>query len=374
MLTWAKARRHGDGVTTSRGSDSWYARPAARAWTCAPARAGVHAFHASLDGYAATPLIELPAVAVQLGVGRVLVKDESARLGLPAFKVLGASWAIRQVLSLWPAGAHVLLVAATDGNHGRAVARMARLFGQRALVFVPDGVHPAAVAAIAAEGAQVNHVAGAYDEAVRLAADAARGPDAALVQDTAWPGYEQVPSWIVEGYSTLFAEIDVQLPALRAGPPSLVVVPVGVGSLAQAAVAHYRSKPAGAGAALLAVEPDTAAGVLASLTRGELVSVPTSVTIMAGLNCGTPSSLAWPYLREGLDGAVAVTDADSAAALRELAGHGIAAGPCGAAALAGARAALTGEGAGARRGALAIGPDATVVLICTEGADANPPP
>jgi len=335
-------------VTTSRGSDSWYARPAARAWTCAPARARVHAFHASLDGYAATPLIELPAVAVQLGVGRVLVKDESARLGLPAFKVLGASWAIRQVLSLWPAGAHVLLVAATDGNHGRAVARMARLFGQRALVFVPDGVHPAAVAAIAAEGAQVNHVAGAYDEAV--------------------------PSWIVEGYSTLFAEIDVQLPALRAGPPSLVVVPVGVGSLAQAAVAHYRSKPAGAGAALLAVEPDTAAGVLASLTRGELVSVPTGVTIMAGLNCGTPSSLAWPYLREGLDGAVAVTDADSAAALRELAGHGIAAGPCGAAALAGARAALTGEGAGARRGALAIGPDATVVLICTEGADANPPP
>jgi diaminopropionate ammonia-lyase len=120
------------------------------------------------------------------------------------------------------------------------------------------------------------------------------------------------------------------------------------------------------------VEPDTAAGLLASLTRGELVSLPTSSTIMAGLNCGTPSSLAWPYLRAGLDATVAVTDADSAAAVRELAGHGIAAGPCGAAALAGARAALTGEGADARRAALGAGRDATVVLVCTEGAAANP--
>jgi diaminopropionate ammonia-lyase len=358
-------------VTAPSGTPPWFARPATRIWTCAPARAEVRAFHAGLPGYAPTPLIEVPALAAQLGVGRVLVKDESARMGLSAFKVLGASWAIRQVLSQRPAAAQVLLVAATDGNHGRAVARMARLLGQRALVFVPRGMHPAVVAAIVAEGAQVNRVTGTYDDAVRLAA-AARGPDSALVQDTAWPGYEQVPGWIVEGYSTLFAEIDAQLSASEVGPLRLVVVPAGVGSLAQAAVTHYRSRPDGAATALLAVEPDTAAGVLASLARGELVSVPTGVTIMAGLNCGTPSSLAWPYLRAGLDGAVAVTDAESAAALRELADDGIAAGPCGAAALADARAALTGKGADARRAALAIGPDATVVLTCTEGAAANP--
>jgi diaminopropionate ammonia-lyase len=276
------------------------------------------------------------------------------------------------VLSGRPATGALTLVTATDGNHGRAVARLARLFGQRARVFVAGGVHPAAVAAIAAEGAQVTEVAGSYDEAVRLAAESAREPCAVLVQDTAWRGYEQVPGWIVEGYSTLFVEIDEQLSGAGAGPPGLVVISVGVGSLAQAAVAQYRTCPAGP--ALLAVEPDTSACVLASLTKGRLVSVPTGNTIMAGLNCGTSSMLAWPCLRDGLDAAVAVADADSVAAARDLAGRGIPAGPCGGAALAGARAALAGEGAQARRAALAIHPDATVVLLSTEGSAANPVP
>jgi diaminopropionate ammonia-lyase len=350
----------------------WFAQPGARAWTCAPVPAGIQDFHAGLPGYAPTPLLERPAIAAELGVGRVFVKDEAARMDLAAFKVLGASWAVHQVLSRRPAGTELLLVTASDGNHGRAVARMARLFGQRARVFVPSGVHPVAVAAIEAEGAQVTEVAGTYDEAVRLAAEAAREPSAALVQDTSWPGYEQVPGWIVEGYSTLFAEIDGQLSDTGAGSPGLVVIPAGVGSLAQAAVTHYRSHAGQP--ALMTVEPDTAACVLASLTRHEPVTVPTGTTIMAGLNCGTPSLLAWPCLRDGLDAAVAVTDADSLAAARDLAGGGIAAGPCGAAALAGARAALTGEANAARRAALAIGPDATVVLLSTEGSAANPVP
>jgi diaminopropionate ammonia-lyase len=137
------------------GCPPWYTRPAARAWTCAPAAtAEVQAFHAGLPGYAPTPLAEVPALAAQLGVGRVFVKDESARLGLPAFKVLGASWAVHQVLSRHPAGDTLTLMTATDGNHGRALARMARLFGQQAHVFVPAGVHPTAVAAITAEGAR----------------------------------------------------------------------------------------------------------------------------------------------------------------------------------------------------------------------------
>ena len=308
------------------------------------------------------------------GVGRVFVKDESARMGLPAFKVLGASWAVHQVLSRRPAGDALTLVTATDGNHGRAVARMARLFGQRAHVFVPGGVHPTAVAAIAAEGAQVTEIAGTYDEAVLLAAEAADEPARALVQDAGWPGYEQVPGWVVEGYSTLFAEVDAQLSEAGVAQPALVAIPAGVGSLAQAGVIHYRSRPDSRTTALLTVEPGAAACVLASLIRGELGTISTSETIMAGLNCGTPSMLAWPYLRDGLDAAVAVADADSATAARDLAGYGIPAGPCGGASLAGARAALTGEGAEARRASLAIRPDATVVLLSTEGSAANPVP
>jgi diaminopropionate ammonia-lyase len=352
----------------------WFEHPGARDWTCAQAPAEVQAFHAGLPGYASTPLTELPALAAELGVGRVFVKDESARMGLPAFKVLGASWAVHQVLSRRPAADALTLVTATDGNHGRAVARMARLFGQRAHVFVPSGVHPTAVAAIAAEGAQVAEIAGTYDEAVRLAAEAAGKPGTVLVQDAGWPGYEQVPGWVVEGYSTLFAEVDVQLSEAGAAGPALVIIPAGVGSLAQATIIHYRSRPDPGTTALVTVEPETAACVLASLVRGELGTISTSETIMTGLNCGTPSMLAWPYLRDGLDAAIAVADADSARAARDLAGYGIPAGPCGGAALAGARAALTGEGAAARRAALAIRIDATVVLLSTEGTAANPAP
>lgn len=356
---------------------AWYVRPAARAWTCAPVPADareVRAFHAGLPGYAPTPLVEVPAIATQLGVGRVFVKDESARMGLAAFKVLGASWATHQVLSRRPPGTPTLLVAATDGNHGRAVARMARINRHRALVFVPDGVHPAVLDAIEAEGAQVTQVPGSYDDAVRAAAEAASDHErAVLVQDTGWPGYEQIPSWIVEGYSTLFAEVDAQLSDAGVPGAALVVVPTGVGSLAQAAVAHHRGR-SGARPALMSVEPVTAAGVLASLTEKRLVSVATGHTVMAGLNCGTPSALAWPYLRDGLDAACAVTDSASVAAARELAGYGISAGPCGAAALAGIRTALTGQEAGSRRVALALRPGAAVVLLNTEGAAANPLP
>lgn len=370
--------RHGRGVITPPGGPAgcppWFARPAARAWTCAAGPADVLAFHVGLPGYAPTPLAEVPAIAAELGVGRVFVKDESARMGLPAFKVLGASWAVHQVLSRRPDASELTLVTATDGNHGRALARMARLFGQRAHVFVPSGVHPAAVAAIAAEGAQVTEITGTYDEAVQLAAAAAGKPGTTLVQDAGWPGYEQVPGWIVEGYSTLFAEVDAQLAKAGVTDPDLVVIPAGVGSLSQAGVIHYRSRPSSGTTALLTVEPGTAACVLASLVRGELGTISTSETIMAGLNCGTPSMLAWPYLRDGLDAAVAVADADSATAARDLAGYGIPAGPCGGASLAGARAALTGEGAEGRRATLATDPNATVVLLSTEGAAANPVP
>src|SRR5215831_3346317 len=240
------------------GMMSWYCSPAARDWTAASARSDAYAFHRSLPGYAPTPLVPVPAIAAELGVGRVLVKDESSRLGLPAFKILGASWACRQVLERRPGAT---LVTATDGNHGRAVARMAAHFGVAATVFVPGVMLPQTAARIAAEGAKVVWVDGDYDEAVRWAAAfAADQPGRALVQDTAWAGYEQVPAWIVQGYQSLLDEIDTQL----GGAPDLVAVPVGVGSLAEAVVRHYR-RPGAAHPGVLSVEPDTAACVLASL-------------------------------------------------------------------------------------------------------------
>jgi diaminopropionate ammonia-lyase len=336
---------------------SWYSWPTARDWTCPPSPGDAYAFHQSLPGYSPTPLIPVPELAAELRVGRVLVKDESSRLGLPAFKVLGASWACRQVLREHP---DAMLVTATDGNHGRAVARMGAHFGVEATVFVPEVMLPETAARIAGEGAKVVWVDGGYDDAVRWAAAfAGNQPGRALVQDTAWDGYEQVPAWIVQGYQTLLDEIDTQL----GGAPDLVTVPVGVGSLAEAVVRHYR-RPDAAHPSVLSVEPDTAACVLASLTAGRATTVPTAATVMAGLNCGTVSRSAWPVLRGGCDVAVAVSDQDALRAVADLGRLGVSSGPSGAATLAGARAALTDPG---RRADLGLDDDAVVVLLSTEG-------
>jgi diaminopropionate ammonia-lyase len=336
---------------------SWYSWPAAREWTCPPSSGDARAFHQSLPGYSPTPLVSVPELAAELGVGRVLVKDESSRLGLPAFKVLGASWACRQVLQRCPGA---MLVTATDGNHGRAVARMAAYFGVGATVFAPVGMLPQIAARIVGEGAKVVRVDGDYGDAVRRAAAFADNqPSRALVQDTAWAGYEQVPAWIVQGYQTLLDEVDIQL----GGAPGLVAVPVGVGSLAEAVVGHYR-RPGVAHPSVLSVEPGTAACVLASLTAARPTTVTTGATVMAGLNCGTMSSSAWPVLRAGCDAAVAVSDQDALRAVTDLGRLGVCSGPSGAATLAGARAAMTEPG---RRAALGLDDDAVVVLLSTEG-------
>jgi len=360
---------------------SFYRNRAARSWRTTSS-AGARAFHRTLPGYAPTRLVEAPVLADELGVGRVFVKEESSRLGLPAFKILGASYAVSRALSerfgapgtvlgldrlRTGVAAHgaVELVAATDGNHGRAVARTARLLGAAARIFLPTGITGQARSAIAGEGAEVVELPLAYDDVVMAAAAYAReaGHGAVLVQDTSWPGYHDVAGWIVDGYSTLFVEVDEQLAASGVvRPPDLVAVPVGVGSLAQAAVRHYRAGAVPA-PVVLSVEPLAAPAVLASLHAGERMTVPTSATIMAGLNCGTPSQDAWPLLRAGLDAATAVTDDEAARAVHDLAALDVDAGPCGAAALAGVRDYLQ---------AAPLPSDAVVLLLSTEGLTANP--
>jgi diaminopropionate ammonia-lyase len=241
------------------------------------------AFHASMPGYAPTALRPAPAVAAALGVAEVLVKDESARLTLPSFKVLGASWAVYRAL-LARLGASrtevptfdalreavaplrpLSLAAATDGNHGRAVAHMAALLGLDAAIYVPDNMVSARIDAIAGEGATVTVVDGGYDDAIRRSAQDA-SDRCLVISDTSWEGYEEVPAWVIEGYGTVFGEIEEQLQGRE--PPDVVAVPIGVGALAAAVVRHYWSGPADARPRLVGVEPTSAACVLESVAAG----------------------------------------------------------------------------------------------------------
>lgn len=338
-------------------------------------------FHRRLPGYVATPLRATPDLAARLGVASVWVKDESCRMGLPAFKILGASWAVAQALAEHlgelPAGAtlaelrqfvapHGLtLVAATDGNHGRAVARMAAALGCACRILVPAGMAAARIDALQSEGAAVTMVDGTYDDAVACSAELA-GPRSLVISDTSWPGYEATPRAVIAGYSSIFHEIDDQLAALHAPPPDIVVVQMGVGALAAAMINHYRRA---GGPAILGVEPLHAAGILESLSTGRIVEVPgPHDSIMAGLNCGAPSLIAWPLLRAGLDATAAVDDAYAREAMQALAAEGIVAGETGAAGVAGMLALVNDPAAADVRERLKLGAASRVLVIVSEGA------
>ncbi len=347
-----------------------------------PSRAPLQ-FHQRLAGYRPTPLLSAPELARQLGVGAVVVKCESSRFGLPAFKMLGASWATYRALvdhlgvepGSWTTVAELsellatvrpfALAAATDGNHGRAVARMARLLDFEARIFVPEGTTPGRIAAISGEGASVEVVAGDYDTAVVRSAEEA-GPRCLVISDTSWPGYDRVPRWVIDGYSTMFWEIDDSLAAAGRGRPDLVAVPIGVGALAAATVNHY-CRSADDRPVIAGVEPTTAACVTASATAGHLVTVPgPHLSVMAGLNCGTPSPVAWPMVAAGVDAFVTIDDRWACQAVRRLASLGVEAGETGAAGLAGLEA-LQHVGPPPEL-ASGLSPDATVLVIVTEGA------
>ena len=226
------------------------------------------------------------------------VKDETDRLGLPAFKVLGASWAVERALRERP-DVHTL-VAASAGNHGRAVARVAARRGLACRVFLPARSRPRRRAAIAGEGAEVVVVDGdlrGRRGAGRAQAGRAPGRARAGRRRRLRPA-----RWVIDGYATLFGELDADA--------DLLLVPVGVGSLA-AAAARFGAP---AGVRVVGVEPATAACLTASLAAGEPTAVPTPGTSMAGLDCAEVSPAAWPVLRAGIAGTVTVTDAEADAA------------------------------------------------------------
>ncbi|MBA2312312.1 MAG: pyridoxal-phosphate dependent enzyme, partial [Actinobacteria bacterium] len=282
-------------------------------------------YHRRLPGYKASPLVDATEVARDLGVGKVWVKDESSRLGLPSFKILGASWGVYRAVErriggfpewetleelkvLLSANPPMTLAAATDGNHGRAVARMARHLGFGARIFVPAGTSNARIAGIESEGASCQVVDGTYDDAVARSSEEAN--DRCLViSDTSWPGYEDVPRWVIEGYSTIFWEIDDELERRGEPGPDVVVIQLGVGALGAAAARHFRRARVDPAPLMIGVEPDRAACVLASMEAGEIVSIPgPHDSIMAGLNCGTPSVVAWADVSRGYDVYLAIPD------------------------------------------------------------------
>jgi diaminopropionate ammonia-lyase len=343
-------------------------------------------FHRRLPGYAPTPLSEAAGLRAALGLGRVWVKHETCRLGTPAFKMLGASWATYRALErrlgsplggwrtptelrerLAPLGA-LTLAAATDGNHGRAVARMAALLGYAARIYVPEGTAEARVRAIESEGASVMVVPGSYDDAVALAARE-DGGDCLVISDTAWPGYEDVPRDVIAGYGTIFAEADGQLAALGEPPPNLVIVQMGVGALAAAVARHYRRAGPGPHPAVVGLEPDQAACVMAAVRAGRIVEVPgPHRSIMAGLNAGLASPVAWPDVVGGVELFMALPDDMARRAMRALAADGVVAGETGAAGAAGLIALAEAPEAAGARISLSLGPETRALLLVTEGA------
>lgn len=345
-----------------------------------------YAFHRGLPGYVPSPLRAAPHTATALGLRHVWVKYEAGRFGLPAFKVLGASWATYRALAErlghepqtwstfadlaeWAAPLRPLtLVAATDGNHGRAVARMAALLGLDALIYVPDDMVQARRDAIASEGAQVVVVHGTYDDAVARSATHT-GAEYLIVSDTTWPGYDTIPGWVIDGYDTILREADDALAAAGEPCPDIVAVQIGVGALAAAVTRHYRAPGLAQSPAILGVEPLRAAAMLASLQAGEMVTVPgPHESIMAGLNCGAASALAWPVVSAAVDAVVTVADERAREAMRLLAQDGIVAGETGAAGCAGLLEAVRGPHAADLGAALHLGPQRSALLIVTEGA------
>jgi diaminopropionate ammonia-lyase len=301
----------------------------------------VREFHQSLPGYKPTPLANLANLARELGVGHIYVKDESARFGLNAFKVLGSSYAMGKFIchqlgldekmitfdyfcsdDVREKLGQITFATATDGNHGRGVAWTAQQLGQRAVVYLPKGVARRRVEAIEETGATAVVTDVNYDDTVRLAKDAAEKNGWYMIQDTAWEGYEEIPRWIMQGYTTIAMEVDEQLEAAGLPRPTHVFLQAGVGSFASTILGYFVNRYQDQYPKTIVMEPEKAACIFESALAGD--GTPRQVvgdldTIMAGLSCGEPSPVAWDILRSFADGYIVCPDYVAAQGIRILA-------------------------------------------------------
>ena len=263
-------------------------------------------FHKSI-GNKSTPLVDLPGLANDLGVKSVFIKDDSQRLGLNAFKGLGASYAMHKQLEKNPN--IEVFCTATDGNHGKAVAWMARKLSKKAVIYMPKGTVSDRVKAIEKEGAKVIVIDGGYDAAVKKAYDKVESftdtNSWCLVQDTAWAGYEEIPTDIMRGYLTQAHEITEQI---NQNDINIIFLQSGVGSWAASIIMYmltfWKTPPL-----FISVEPHSANCLFRSIQSAKRVSVKSDeTTSMAGLDCGTVSTEAWKILKHGIYGALSISD------------------------------------------------------------------
>jgi diaminopropionate ammonia-lyase len=279
-------------------------------------------FHRQIPGFNMTPLKSLHRLASFLGVGGIWVKDEASRLSLGSFKVLGGSFAIYQFIKNQLGCEHELnyaelvsaavreklgdltFAAATDGNHGRGVAWAARQLGFKSVIYVHKLTSKARISAIENNGAQVIIIDGTYDDAVRQINQDAQQNGWQVISDTSWEGYEDVPTWVMQGYATMFVEAQEQLAGQGLIKPTHLLVQAGVGSLAASAIGYYTQLFGTERPTTVVIEPDQAACLYESAQAddGEPRSFPGELnTIMAGLACGDPNPIAWDLLKECTD-------------------------------------------------------------------------
>lgn len=296
-------------------------------------------FHRSLPVYCETPLVSLRSAAELYGVGGICVKDESFRFGLKAFKGLGGSYCMFRILceklgldeasadyaaflreDIRKACSEIEFVTATDGNHGKGVSWAAKLFGCRAHVFMPKGTVEARRRAVEEAGSAEAVITELnYDRTVEYAASLAEQNGWILIQDTAWDGYEEIPKRIIEGYLTLAAEAEEQMNGTL---PTHIFLQAGVGAMAGGIASYFLDRCGDRKPYIAIVEPEEADCLYQSALAGdgEAHSIPGNpVTIMAGLNCGTPCKTVWPLLRDGASFFCACRDAVTELGMRAYA-------------------------------------------------------
>ena len=326
----------------------------------------MRAFFTSRAELSPTPTRRLPGLALELGLAGLAAKDESGRFGLNAFKLLGARFAIETLLKEKGLRRGNTLVCASEGNHGRAVARAARDAGCSARVYMAHDVAPARANAIAAEGAEVIRVDGSYDDAVRILQADAIANGWTIVSDTAWPGYERIPFLIMLGYTRMMDEIRDQGSVRGAQGFDAVFVQGGVGGLL-CAIASWCAFHL-PGCKVISVEPTQAACLQASARAGHPVTVDGPLqTTLAGLRNREVSPLAFESLLPNVDAFMAIDDEWAFEAMRALNANGIKAGASGSAALGGLLALCRDRSMQETRRSLELDDRASVLVIVSEG-------